>query len=118
MHRLFIFLTLLIYSTCLLADNLVKPNPKISPIEVVEVQLFALQSNDDKSDLLTSITGNIDRNITYDVYSDVIGDGINAYKYNDDGNMISATSPKGTKSFVYEANNIRTETTNIDGSIT
>ena len=50
MHRLFIFLTLLIYSTCLLADNLVKPNPKISPIEVVEVQLFALQSNDDKSD--------------------------------------------------------------------
>ena len=29
------------------ADNLVKPSPDINPIDVVEVQLFALQSNDE-----------------------------------------------------------------------
>ena len=49
MHRIIIFFTVLIFSKAILADNLVKPNPDISPIEVVEVQLFALQSNDDKT---------------------------------------------------------------------
>ena len=42
MHRLFIFLTLLIYSTCLLADNLVKPNPKIRPDKHVKRYLMVM----------------------------------------------------------------------------
>ena len=37
----------LFFSKISFADNLVKPSPDINPIDVVEVQLFALQSNDE-----------------------------------------------------------------------
>jgi len=52
MYRIFIFLlTIILISKGSFAENLVKPNPDIRPIEVVEVQLFALQSNDENNDL-------------------------------------------------------------------
>ena len=38
---------MLFFSKISFADNLVKPSPDINPIDVVEVQLFALQSNDE-----------------------------------------------------------------------
>ena len=52
MYKIFIFLlTIVLISKGSFAENLVKPNADIRPIEVVEVQLFALQSNDENNDL-------------------------------------------------------------------
>ena len=47
MRLIYIILTLVIFSKIALADNLVQPSPEIEPIDVVEIQLFALQSNDE-----------------------------------------------------------------------
>ena len=51
MYRIFLFTVIIFLSKTVFAENLVKPNPGINPIEVVEVQLFALQSNDENNDL-------------------------------------------------------------------
>ena len=47
MKNFIVLLILLFFSKISFADNLVKPSPDINPIDVVEVQLFALQSNDE-----------------------------------------------------------------------
>ena len=47
MKNIIILFILLFFSKISFADNLVKPSPDINPIDVVEVQLFALQSNDE-----------------------------------------------------------------------
>ena len=47
MKNIIVLLILLFFSKISFADNLVKPSPDIDPIDVVEVQLFALQSNDE-----------------------------------------------------------------------
>ena len=47
MKNIIVLLILLFFSKLSFADNLVKPSPDINPIDVVEVQLFALQSNDE-----------------------------------------------------------------------
>ena len=47
MKNIIAILILLFFSKISFADNLVKPSPDINPIDVVEVQLFALQSNDE-----------------------------------------------------------------------
>ena len=47
MKNTIILVILLFFSKISYADNLVKPSPDINPIDVVEVQLFALQSNDE-----------------------------------------------------------------------
>ena len=47
MKNIIILVILLFFSKISFADNLVKPSPDINPIDVVEVQLFALQSNDE-----------------------------------------------------------------------
>ena len=47
MKNVIVLLILLVFSKISFADNLVKPSPDINPIDVVEVQLFALQSNDE-----------------------------------------------------------------------
>ena len=47
MKNIIVLSILLFFSKTSLADNLVKPSPDINPIDVVEVQLFALQSNDE-----------------------------------------------------------------------
>ena len=47
MKNIITLLILLFFSKISFADNLVKPSPDINPIDVVEVQLFALQSNDE-----------------------------------------------------------------------
>ena len=47
MKNTIILVILLFLSKISFADNLVKPSPDINPIDVVEVQLFALQSNDE-----------------------------------------------------------------------
>ena len=47
MKNIIALLILLFFSKISFADNLVKPSPDINPIDVVEVQLFALQSNDE-----------------------------------------------------------------------
>ena len=47
MKNIIVLLILLFFSKTSFADNLVKPSPDIDPINVVEVQLFALQSNDE-----------------------------------------------------------------------
>ena len=47
MKNIIILVILLFFSKISYADNLVKPSPDINPIDVVEVQLFALQSNDE-----------------------------------------------------------------------
>ena len=47
MKNVTVLLILLVFSKISFADNLVKPSPDINPIDVVEVQLFALQSNDE-----------------------------------------------------------------------
>ena len=47
MKNILVLLVLLFLSKISFADNLVKPSPDINPIDVVEVQLFALQSNDE-----------------------------------------------------------------------
>ena len=47
MKNTIVLLILLFFSKTSFADNLVKPSPDINPIDVVEVQLFALQSNDE-----------------------------------------------------------------------
>ena len=47
MKNIIALLILLFFSKITYADNLVKPSPDINPIDVVEVQLFALQSNDE-----------------------------------------------------------------------
>jgi len=47
MKNTIILVILLFFSKISFADNLVKPSPDINPIDVVEVQLFALQSNDE-----------------------------------------------------------------------
>ena len=47
MKNIIILAILLLSSKIAFADNLVKPSPDINPIDVVEVQLFALQSNDE-----------------------------------------------------------------------
>jgi len=51
MYRIIFFISIVLICNASLAENLVKPNPGIKPIEVVEVQLFALQSNDENNDL-------------------------------------------------------------------
>ncbi len=51
MYRVIFFISIVLICNGSLAENLVKPNPGIKPIEVVEVQLFALQSNDENNDL-------------------------------------------------------------------
>ena len=51
MYRIIFFISIVLICNSSLAGNLVKPNPGIKPIEVVEVQLFALQSNDENNDL-------------------------------------------------------------------
>ena len=51
MYRIIFFISVVLICNASLAENLVKPNPGIKPIEVVEVQLFALQSNDENNDL-------------------------------------------------------------------
>jgi len=45
MKKIITLVTLLLFSKISFAENLVKPSPDINPIDVVEVQLFALQSN-------------------------------------------------------------------------
>lgn len=47
MKNIIVLSILLFFSKISFADNLVKPSPDINPIDVVEVQLFALQSNDE-----------------------------------------------------------------------
>ena len=47
MKNIIVLSILLFISKISFADNLVKPSPDINPIDVVEVQLFALQSNDE-----------------------------------------------------------------------
>ena len=47
MKNIIVLSILLFLSKISFADNLVKPSPDINPIDVVEVQLFALQSNDE-----------------------------------------------------------------------
>ena len=47
MKNIIVLVILLFFSKISFADNLVKPSPDINPIDVVEVQLFALQSNDE-----------------------------------------------------------------------
>ena len=47
MKYIIVLSILLFFSKTSFADNLVKPSPDINPIDVVEVQLFALQSNDE-----------------------------------------------------------------------
>ena len=47
MKNIIVLFILLLFSKISFADNLVKPSPDINPIDVVEVQLFALQSNDE-----------------------------------------------------------------------
>ena len=47
MKNIIVLLILLFFAKTSFADNLVKPSPDIDPIDVVEVQLFALQSNDE-----------------------------------------------------------------------
>ena len=47
MKNIIILAISLLFSITAFADNLVKPSPDINPIDVVEVQLFALQSNDE-----------------------------------------------------------------------
>ena len=47
MKNIIVLLILLVFSKISFADSLVKPSPDINPIDVVEVQLFALQSNDE-----------------------------------------------------------------------
>ena len=47
MKNIIVLSILLFFSKTSFADNLVKPSPDINPIDVVEVQLFALQSNDE-----------------------------------------------------------------------
>ena len=47
MKNIIISAILLLLSKIAFADNLVKPSPDINPIDVVEIQLFALQSNDE-----------------------------------------------------------------------
>ena len=47
MRLIFIILTCMIFTKITFADNLVQPSPEIDPIDVVEIQLFALQSNDE-----------------------------------------------------------------------
>ena len=47
MKNIIVLSILLFLSKISYADNLVKPSPDINPIDVVEVQLFALQSNDE-----------------------------------------------------------------------
>tara|TARA_B100001769_G_scaffold265893_1_gene251605 strand:+ start:79 stop:534 length:456 start_codon:yes stop_codon:yes gene_type:complete len=47
MTNIIVLSILLFFSKISFADNLVKPSPDINPIDVVEVQLFALQSNDE-----------------------------------------------------------------------
>ena len=47
MKNIIVLSILLLFSKTSFADNLVKPSPDINPIDVVEVQLFALQSNDE-----------------------------------------------------------------------
>lgn len=74
---------------------------------------------DPKTDLLTSISGSkINKSYTYDAYGDVTGDGVNTYSYNDDGNLVSATAPKGTETFEYDSRNLRAVTNHIDGTVT
>ena len=45
MRLIYTILAFVIFSKISLADNLVQPSPDIAPIDVVEIQLFALQSN-------------------------------------------------------------------------
>ena len=45
MRLIYTILAFVIFSQISLADNLVQPSPDIAPIDVVEIQLFALQSN-------------------------------------------------------------------------
>ena len=47
MKNIIVLSIFLFFSKTSFADNLVKPSPDINPIDVVEVQLFALQSNDE-----------------------------------------------------------------------
>ena len=47
MRLIFIIFACVIFTKITFADNLVQPNPEIDPIDVVEIQLFALQSNDE-----------------------------------------------------------------------
>ena len=47
MKNIIVLSILLFFSKISFADNLVKPSPDINPIDVVQVQLFALQSNDE-----------------------------------------------------------------------
>ena len=47
MKNIIVLSILLFFFKISFADNLVKPSPDINPIDVVEVQLFALQSNDE-----------------------------------------------------------------------
>ena len=47
MKNIIVLSILLFFSKISFPDNLVKPSPDINPIDVVEVQLFALQSNDE-----------------------------------------------------------------------
>ena len=47
MKNIIVLVILLLFFKISFADNLVKPSPDINPIDVVEVQLFALQSNDE-----------------------------------------------------------------------
>ena len=44
---IFIILACVIFTKITFADNLVQPSPEIDPIDVVAIQLFALQSNDE-----------------------------------------------------------------------
>ena len=50
MYKFFITLFFLLFSNSVVANDLVKPTPNIPPMQVVEVQLFALQSNNPEND--------------------------------------------------------------------
>ena len=51
LKELFVFLLFFLNFNSAFSQNIVLPSPEISAIQVVEIQLFALQSNDPKNDL-------------------------------------------------------------------
>ncbi len=51
LYSLFIYILISIPFSSTFSQSIVSPSPEITPLQVVEIQLFALQSNDPKSDL-------------------------------------------------------------------
>ena len=51
LYSLFIYFLVSVSFSSTFSQSIVSPSPDITPLQVVEIQLFALQSNDPKSDL-------------------------------------------------------------------